>query len=525
MPGPTSKATFDLHVETPPHRSHTPREETESYEELEITFNKTIQGHYRHGATGYKRVGALFVTWEADDLQCKETEVDALRALFADGFRYETDYFEIPTKRWQTALQKRIADFLYEYDSPDCLTIIYYGGHGQEGKETKSLKLYARVEPDASGDRSLFMNDILGCCRLPACDQLVIVDCCYAAKAFGPQHIGKRKFEMIVSSGSKNRVPAPHQPGSFTKSLNQALKRLLEENKAGFVTSQLYREIYHSIVSDVKPWLFDQGRRDYGRILLRPQPPNKPNDVESQKGGAYLNLTLKLNEKPDNITMNELALSLQYLPNIEQVRFEKLYAPRKQIEEFMYFVRLAAKLRPLIRKIHAKRRQKQLAALPPHESYRKLYMDQSNTSPFDWSSALNDHNPSPTSPTLSRRKKSNTWPPVEKESLGKSKTLMNRFFSVDYRYALPNSLPISGLAQLRRAETFATSTLRTFKDDSSKHRYPEYWEKPLALSDVQDTFSAGSSWKSHLDGDEFSHALMWSVLCYTLVCFCYYMKE
>lgn len=369
------------------------------------------------------------------------------------------------------------------------------------------------------------MNDILACCRLPACDQLVIVDCCYAAKAFGPYHIGKRKFEMIVSSGCENRVPAPHQPGSFTKSLNQALKRLLEENKSGFVTSQLYREIYHSIVSEVKPWLFDQGRRDYGRILLRPQPPKTSNDMESPKGGAYLNLTLKLNEKPDNITMNELALSLQYLPNIEHVRFEKLYAPRKQIEEFMYFVRLAAKLRPLIRQIHARRRKRQLAALPQHESYKRLYLDQKNTSPFDWSSALDDHNPSPTSPSLSRRKKSNTWPPVEAESLGKGKSLTNRFFSIDYRFGIPSSLPIPGFSQLRRAETFATGTFNTNGEISSKRQYLDYWEKPSACSDVQYAFSTGRSWKTYLGGDELSHAFMWSVLCYTLVCFCYYMKE
>lgn len=295
------------------------------------------------------------------------------------------------------------------------------------------------------------MNDILSCCRLPACDQLVIVDCCYAATAYGPQHIGKRKFEMIVSSGCKNRVPAPHQPGSFTKGLNQALRKLLQENKSGFVTSQLYREIYHSILSDVKPWLFDQGRRDYGRIWLRPQPPKASDEVESQKGGTFLNLTLKLKEKPDSIAMNQLALELQYLPHIDQVRFEKLYAPRKQIENFMQFVRQAARLRPLIRKIHARRRLRQLAALSPdgriHRrplSFVELYIDQGNTTAFDWSSALDDHNPSPTSPTTSRRRKSFTWPSTEAESLGKWKTLSNRFFSVDYRLAVPgtSSIPV-----------------------------------------------------------------------------------
>ena len=142
--GASSKATFDLHLETPPHPASPPSDE-EPYEELEITFNKTIEGHYRHGKTGYRRVGVLFLTWEEDDMQCRATEVDELRNLFDKEFNYETDYFLIPKDRWQTALQKRIADMFYEYDSPDCLTIIYYGGHGYVGKESKSLKLAAYI--------------------------------------------------------------------------------------------------------------------------------------------------------------------------------------------------------------------------------------------------------------------------------------------------------------------------------------------------------------------------------------------
>ena len=44
-------------------------------EEARVVFNKTIEGHYRDGRTGYRRVGALFLTWAADDLQCKTQEV------------------------------------------------------------------------------------------------------------------------------------------------------------------------------------------------------------------------------------------------------------------------------------------------------------------------------------------------------------------------------------------------------------------------------------------------------------------
>ncbi|KAL8672340.1 MAG: hypothetical protein Q9168_003193 [Polycauliona sp. 1 TL-2023] len=538
MSGDSSHTTFDLHIETPPHsaQSAPPRTDNESYEELEITFTKTIEGHYRHGKTGYKRVGVLFLTWAEDDLQCKETEVDALRNLFDQEFKYETDYFLIPNDRWQTALQKRIADLFYEYDSPDCLTIIYYGGHGYRGEETQSLKLAAKYKPDGSGDPTLFMNDILGCCKLPACDQLLIIDCCSAADAFGPEHVGKRKCEMIVSSGCGGMPPGPLHPGSFTKSLHQVLRKLLRENKTGFVTSQLYREIYHSKEPpvEVKPWHFDQARRDYGRIWLRPMSANVPGRQaqENETANAYLNLTLKLNKEPDSVTMNQLALQLQYLPHVSEVRYEKLYAPKKQIEDFMHSVRLAAKLRPLIRKIHARRRLKRLMAQNEGASQRPLsfialYLDQKQSTACDWGSALDGHNPSPTSPLTSpssanRRKKSFTWPPVAPPSSKRGTALSNRFFSLDYRFQLPRTSSIPGIFQPRRvrtmgsaiasAEPFSSSGLSLFRD----LRLASTNEPSMSKEDDD-----WCSWRSDATWD----SLMWLATCYALVCLCYYMNE
>ncbi|KAL8707664.1 MAG: hypothetical protein Q9220_007326 [cf. Caloplaca sp. 1 TL-2023] len=526
MPIAQSKATFDLHLETPPHTAplHASKADPndEPYEELEITFNKTLEGHYRHGKTGYNRVGVLFLTWE----------VDALRDLFANEFKYETKYFQIPKERWQTALQREVANLFYEYDSPDCLTIIYYGGHGYIGQETRSLKLSAKMEADATGDPTLFMNDILGCCRLPACDQLLILDCCYAANAFGPEHIGKRKFEMIVSSGYSERVPAPLHPGSFTKSFHKVLRKLLRDNPTGFVTSQLYREIYHSISHETKPWLFDQARRDYGRIWLRPQAPPTYDAGEPKKGGAFLNLTLKLNQKPDSIVMNQLAMSLQYLPHIELVRFEKLYAPKKQIEDFMQYVRRAVKLRPLVRKLHAKRRLKKLMALPQKEkqqerpwSFMKLWMDQKHPLELDWSGVLDDHhNPSPSSPVNHHRRKSFTWPPVEGDSSVKRKTFSNRLISIDSMLALPTKSILPGIFQPRRVKTLDTSTTTpgeprsTF--DFERYRYPK-----LALLNPSSFPKRRRKWKAVLQDVDFWHIVMWLALCYALICICYHMRE
>ena len=69
--------------------------------------------------------------------------MDNLRELFKSEFNFKAEIYEIPSDRWETALHKKLADFCHEYDSPDDLAIIYYGGHAYTGEETKEFKFAA----------------------------------------------------------------------------------------------------------------------------------------------------------------------------------------------------------------------------------------------------------------------------------------------------------------------------------------------------------------------------------------------
>lgn len=186
---------------------------------------------------------------------------------------------------------------------------------------------------DGLGDPTAFFSDIRTCLRLPRCDQLMILDCCYAAKAFAREHVGKRKFELLTSSAHDLQSPAPYLEHSFTRALYEAMKRLIKENPKGFTTSHLYREVYHTMPATTpkqkpnpKPLLFDQARHSLGRIWLRPQvlSDQAPKATDEER---YLKLTFRLIGSPDLAVINELALHLQYLPHVDQVRFEDLYTP------------------------------------------------------------------------------------------------------------------------------------------------------------------------------------------------------
>lgn len=69
--------------------------------------------------------------------------MDKLRDLLREAFCFETEHFEIPSERSETDLILKVSTFISTYNSPECLAIIYFGGHAYEGRETKKFKLAA----------------------------------------------------------------------------------------------------------------------------------------------------------------------------------------------------------------------------------------------------------------------------------------------------------------------------------------------------------------------------------------------
>jgi hypothetical protein len=300
--------------------------------------------------------------------------VNQLRSLFKQDLNYQTEAFEIPAERPASALNRKVADFVHKYDEKNTLLVLYYAGHGFEDEQEKSgLSIAAIDEGNGEhGDPRAFFPDIMRLLHVAHSDVLLIIDCCYASKAFLSERHGRRKFELLASSMSLS--PSPGKPGSFTAALIKVLKTLLSEpeHKRGFSTSILYSRLYHyPYLEKYKPLLFDQSQFDYGKIWLRPQRPPANQEMLAKSSDVALDLKIHLNltkEDPVGLAMNELAKALQYLPHVHHIDFLQLHAGDEDVAMFLQALRRASNVKKVIRILKEKvkeRKRKELEAGDP----------------------------------------------------------------------------------------------------------------------------------------------------------------
>ncbi|KAM6509738.1 hypothetical protein FALCPG4_017386 [Fusarium falciforme] len=192
----------------------------------------------------YTQVNVLLIHWEKNDLNRVEKEVQELRAVFEETYKYNSVVFRIPTdKSCRKRLNQEIIGFVEDQSQRDSLIIIYYAGHCGPGKHGQAewTAFEDKNEPALSwneGQQLLF--------SAPG-DVLLILDCCHASLiAVGSKDEGSR-FELIAASATaKDRqnaettmtpVPGPH---SFTRILTRLLKKHASE---GISSENLCSEI------------------------------------------------------------------------------------------------------------------------------------------------------------------------------------------------------------------------------------------------------------------------------------------
>jgi hypothetical protein len=105
-------------------------------------LNAMLSKYYKTRSE-YSRVTVLVIYWQECSTNGFKEEGRKVGSLFSTDFRYDVEYFEIPSSGSQLALDVRLNELLVANQGDDTLLIIHYGGHGDEDDERKRQSVWA----------------------------------------------------------------------------------------------------------------------------------------------------------------------------------------------------------------------------------------------------------------------------------------------------------------------------------------------------------------------------------------------
>jgi len=89
----------------------------------------------------YQEVHVLLLSWEDDNIGVFR-EIERLRYVFFNLYRFDVQEFRIPGKTPQKAATVRLSSFL-EQDGPSSLLIVYYAGHARPSPQSSAPPIWA----------------------------------------------------------------------------------------------------------------------------------------------------------------------------------------------------------------------------------------------------------------------------------------------------------------------------------------------------------------------------------------------
>src|SRR5256885_641916 len=112
-----------------------------TFEEFKTAANAALKGQFEGGSCD--EVKALLLNWQANDLALKIPEAGSLiidetkklMGVFQDVYRFDTEYYSIPSESAHTKVQKLLANIIDDLSDKKAkkkgvLLIVYYNGHG-----------------------------------------------------------------------------------------------------------------------------------------------------------------------------------------------------------------------------------------------------------------------------------------------------------------------------------------------------------------------------------------------------------
>ncbi|TVY83362.1 hypothetical protein LSUE1_G002842 [Lachnellula suecica] len=176
----------------------------------------------------------LILSWEVQDPRLLvDKEIDRLFDVFNRLYHFRVERWKIPSENAHLLLNKKIIDFVcLGDDSPNCLKIVYYAGHGKLSRNRQPVWV------DHLG-RSVVWGGIQNALEQAKSDILILIDSCAAGAANTDQGRGVTE---LVAAGGFNTIANGVGPWSFTHALVIELE-LLSQSGRPFTISKLHNII------------------------------------------------------------------------------------------------------------------------------------------------------------------------------------------------------------------------------------------------------------------------------------------
>lgn len=181
---------------------------------LEESATKAFPNRLR--TSRYTKVQVLLLHWESDDLFVLP-EVQDLGKCLDEIYHFGIEYYTIPVENSHLELMMKIGLYLKQFEDPETLLVVYYGGHARIDESRQSTWCATR-ERDSAWLQWSAIQTLL---ERSSSDVLILLDCCAgAASATFPN--GQSVTETISASSWDAIAPDPGRY-SFTSALIEVL--------------------------------------------------------------------------------------------------------------------------------------------------------------------------------------------------------------------------------------------------------------------------------------------------------------
>lgn len=279
--------------------------------EIVFEINNSLAEHFRNRPNDYDTVSCLILTWSDPEDEGYKAEALNFKEFMENKLNYPSVYFEIPSKRSQYEVRRKIVELQEQLIGKRSLAIIYYGGHGDRDTEKDEDRsrprrcVWSRKNKRTGDTETVNWSDIQTSLGEFEGDVLIILDCCYAGQCVRTTtSIIPPNVEIQAACAMDCTTPSPGIWSFTTKWLEVAGEMLNE--KGSITISELHNSLgnrKNRLGATPQHWPIINRK---GTIRLHPLPDSQQSAQVPCAASILLVLQIMATGAPDSNFLDEV---------------------------------------------------------------------------------------------------------------------------------------------------------------------------------------------------------------------------